>query len=85
MSHPFAFHPSVQEYLAAAVKRGCKVHTSTFLDKDGRPRAHYEITCGEKHVLIVDHDLTDRLPPSAIGHYDRRLGLQSGFSDGESN
>ena len=91
MAHPFAYNPTVEQYLQAAQQKGCKLTVTTITDRHGRPRPQYILTQGTQepgkplpHVLITNYELNDRITPAIIGNYDARLGIKSGFSDAQS-
>lgn len=80
MSFPFGGHPTLNDYLAEASRHGCKLTKTTIADEAERPCALYILEREGRHLLIADTALEERLAPTMVGQYDRRLGIQSKFA-----
>ena len=79
MSFPFGPHPTVEQFIEFAQSVGCAVSTA-FQQEDGPPIQVIEISNPNNgRVCIVDMDLKERLAPSMVTYFQRRLGIKSGF------
>lgn len=80
MAHPFGGFPLLAEYLRWVESQGCKVQYGVMPDEAGRPFSMIRITApNDQSVIIVGTDQAERLGPTSISRYDRRLGLSSPF------
>ncbi len=80
MSVPFVKLPTLGEYLAWAATAGCAVTRGLWTDHNLIP--HKTITIDGPnggYVPLVDPDESERLAPSEIARFDRRLGIASSF------
>lgn len=81
MAFPFGGHPRFEEYLEwARREHGC-TYKSGYSDVDGALETfvHVENPANGKHVIYFAK-MKEFLPPSAVSHLDRRLGLDSPFA-----
>jgi hypothetical protein len=85
MSWPFGGHPSLGRYLYWAVNEaGCTTEHYVMTAPDGRPFSLIEIKSPTGKMLIIPNgDPNERLVPTTIARWDRRLGVQSKFSSVE--
>lgn len=80
MSAPFVRLPTLGEYLDWAKTVGCTVTSGLWTDHNLIP--HRTITVDGPtggHLPLADPDLAERLAPSEIARYDRRLKIVSPF------
>lgn len=79
MAAPFGGHPTLLDYLEWCADQGC---TTRSMVQQGKgillPRQYIEH--GDRHVIISGIGLKERLTPTQVGYYDRRLGLLSPFA-----
>ena len=76
MSAPFGKHPSLREYLEwARSEEGCDlkeaVHGTSSVFRLEAPNG--------RSLIIAGVPDSERLTPSMVAHYDRRLGVVSGY------
>lgn len=73
---PFGGHPTLAQYLEWAVSQGCKLQHGVDTDNSV---GIIKITSPDtsKWVIIAGLLPNDRLTPTDVGRYDRRLGLIS--------
>lgn len=83
-AYPFRTHPEFARYATwAASQDGVKVTTGISNMPDGEVLTFTQITSPRGHILIDGTDQDERLLPSTIAYYDRRLGLESPWQTGE--
>ena len=77
MSAPFGGHPTLGEYLDWAYRFAeCTVQTGFI---NGRPCKKIVAPSG-RWVTIVDKHERERLAPTTVDYFDRRLGIKSPFA-----
>lgn len=81
MSAPFGGHPTFAQYLLWAREReGCTVQTGIIHGSSGRIHALTRIVAPNgKWVIDIGTGQHEYLVPTQIAHFDRRLGLNSGY------
>jgi len=80
MAGPFGKHPTLNEYLRWAEQQGCIPQSGFVQGQGGKPCSVIKMVAPSgQHLLIVGVPESERLTPSMVHHYDRRLGLQSDF------
>lgn len=79
MSFPFGGHPQLAEYIAwLRDEHGFNAQTGIASDASGKVRSTIRISKeGGPSLIIVGKAQQDRLEPSALRSYDRRLGVKS--------
>jgi hypothetical protein len=79
MAAPFGGHPTLVEYIGWCNQQGCTTHSSAFVI-GGRSVTCHRLTnpANGRHVIVVGRS-SDRLSPTVVANYDRRLGLDSPF------
>ena len=80
MSFPFGQFPTLREYVGWSNQQGCS--TGSFLVHEDGICVTVQVLRNQKngkHVLVSGIGMTERLLPSQIANYDRRLGLDSPF------
>jgi hypothetical protein len=80
MAYPFVRWPSLREYLDWAVTAGCTVTPGIWTDQYLIP--HRTITIDGPnggYQPLTDPDENERLSPSEVKRFDRRLGVVSPF------
>lgn len=84
MAFPFQQWPTLREYLAWAESQGFKVVDGCVIDgPSGDASKVVTITTpapNKKRLIIYDMMDSERLAPSTIAHFDRRLGVTSPWS-----
>lgn len=87
MSFPFAQSPTLREYVDWCVMVGnCTEKRQISTDANGIPHPELVIdgpTGG--WVVVVEPDFQERLAPSEVSRYDRRLGVVSPFPSAPSH
>lgn len=79
-SAPFGQSPTLCEYMDWAKTQGCTVKSGYgALGKKTQLLTLIENADGSRHVQIVGTKQTERLVPTVVANYDRRLGLKSPF------
>lgn len=77
MSHPFAQpHPTLHEYIGWCNLQGCTTQSGVM----GSTTFHVLTAPSGRHVIVTGTKMSDRVVPSMVGYYDRRLGLDSPFA-----
>ena len=81
MSFPFGGHPTLNEFLRWAEKKGFSVRSGVLSDPNGRPNSMIlvEVPETKRHVIIVGMRESEYLTPTYVAYLERRLGVQSGF------
>lgn len=79
MSFPFGGHPTFGQYLIfARDEHGFTVLSGYSTDSRGRSHQLTRIFKeGGPSLIVVGTDQKEHLTPSAVGNYDRRLGIKS--------
>ena len=78
MSFPFGGHPKLSDMLDWLADNGCTIKRSAKTARSGRP---YDVILvesakGEGFVTIPNPDPDERLPPSIVSNFQRRLGIK---------
>ncbi len=80
MAYPFGGHPTLFDYIAWCNQQGCTTRSSLAVIDGKSATCHIvENPANDQHVAAVGA-MKDRLPPSVVANYDRRLGLDSPFA-----
>lgn len=82
MSFPFGGHPTLKDFLEAAIEAGCKVESIVRSRRtNGAPFEVIQVTnvASSACLSIAQPDLAERLAPSMVAHYQRRLGIKTRF------
>lgn len=79
MSHPFGQAPTLIEYIGWCNQQGCT--TKSAVDAEDGTMVTVQILESKsgRHVVVSGIAMTERLLPSQIANFDRRLGLDSPF------
>jgi hypothetical protein len=89
MAFPFAQHPTLNEFLRWLEREGFRTQSAVLNDDHGRPSSAVIVTKAgsDRHLIIVGMRESERLEPSLIAHYKRRLGLpfEIGADDGPAD
>lgn len=81
MAFPFGNHPTFLEYLQWCCQQGCTMASGYMQFPDGSMMSRQVITAPNgKHVTVMDMSNNERLMPSTVAYFDRRLGLDSPFA-----
>ena len=81
MSAPFGGHPTLRRFLEYAGENGCTVRTVVRSTRKGMSYESLEITNPEGgRVAIPNPDFDERLVPSMVSFYQRRLGIRTPFA-----
>lgn len=81
MSFPFGGHPTFQKFLEFAEANGCVLKIVIRETKSGRAYEAYELRNPRGGRLVVPNpDLQERLVPSIVSQYQRRLGIKTPFA-----
>ena len=82
MAFPFGGHPTFAQYCTwAADRENCSVNTCTVLSGKGQSMCVTRIKAPSgRYVIATDYSQAERLVPSTIAYFDRRLGLRSPFT-----
>lgn len=81
MSFPFGGHPTLSRFIEAAQEQGCTVTSKTRARPDGRAYSVLVIDNPQGgFVVIAEPDVNERLSPSTMSHYQRRLGINTDFA-----
>jgi len=79
MDYPFGGHPTLREYIGWCNQQGCTTHSE--LRSSGGQMCAMQILVAKKkrHLIISGMLMSERLTPTMVAHFDRRLGLNSPF------
>lgn len=82
MAHPFGGHPTFQEYLNWLRGKGFNYKTGYIKSPSGKNMfaIWIESPKGETLLSVPGIELDERLAPSMIEKFDRRLEVQSPFA-----
>lgn len=78
MSAPFGNHPTLGQYLGWACGAGCSTKHGVTVGYQSVVRVLSPD--GSRHLSIVGLNHDERLAPTTVARFDRRLGLKSPFS-----
>jgi hypothetical protein len=81
MSFPFGGHPTLGRFVETAQEQGCTATLKTRARPDGRP--YQTLVIENSHggfVVIAEPDMDERLVPSTVSYYQRRLGISTAFA-----
>jgi hypothetical protein len=75
-------HPTVREFIQAAVAQNCREHIAktTLVGPRGAAQMRALISADGKMICVMPNDDQERLTPTAMASYVRNLGLK-GFED----
>lgn len=80
MSYPFGGHPTLGDFLSWLEQEGCTVATNVRTSSKGRGYTSIEISSSTgSRLAIVDVPQDERLAPSTVSHYLRRLGIKKTY------
>jgi hypothetical protein len=76
-------HPRLARFIEFAEGEGCTISISSQETAAGQEVAVITITNPRGgHVIVVAPDLEERLPPSTVAYFQRRLGIKTPFNSG---
>ena len=79
MAYPFGQAPTLLEYIGWCNQQGCTTH-SAIDNEDGKMITVQRLEARSgRHLIISGIAMTERLLPSQVANFDRRLGLDSPF------
>jgi len=71
MAYPFGGHPTLKQYLLWARQAGCEYRTAP---------SHIRLfSPDEQRSVAINMGMDERLTPTMVDYFDRRLGLESPF------
>jgi hypothetical protein len=81
MSHPFGGHPTLGRFVEFAQQHGCAADVVVLVSRNGSSHEvlHIKGSAARQRVAIVDPDPNERLAPSTVTYYQRRLGIKSPY------
>jgi hypothetical protein len=80
MAAPFGNHPTLFEYIAWCNQQGCTTRSILAKGEGGFSTLQIIQAQTGRHVIASGIAMTERLVPSQVAYFDRRLGLDSPFS-----
>jgi hypothetical protein len=82
MAHPFGGHPSLVEFLDFAVSQGCVTQKVVRATARGRTYVALVVTNPLGGTLTIPNpQFEERLSPSMVSQYHRRLGIKTPFAE----
>lgn len=81
MAAPFGNHPTLLDYIAWCNSQGCT--TKSCLQIEGGTSVTVQLLetrDGSRHVVVSGISNNERLVPTMVAYFDRRLELNSPFS-----
>ena len=81
MAFPFGGHPKLADFLEVAKQQKCEWELTTRTSRDKRSYGVLVIRneAGAR-LVIVNPDFEERLAPSVVSNYQRRLGISTRFA-----
>jgi len=79
MSFPFGQFPTLYEYVGWCNQQGCTTRSAMVVEDGTVVTVHVLRAKSDRYVVVSGVAMQERLLPSQIANFDRRLGLDSPF------